>query len=248
MGTSKDKSQGGKKMITRENITNDLKKVCKKLNRVPKKREYDETGTYCSRTVKRVYGSWNEALKEIFNYQHRRSSEDVQEAECKNCKKTTKNPKFCSRSCSTSYNSRSENGRKIGRAIVITFCKICTLELPPNSGSKTKCKDCSNKIKTNTGEYIDRDDATKGMILTDDTQKYRRIRDWARKIAKKSGKLKKCSICEYSNHVECAHIKPIKSFNDNEKVVNINRKENLIGLCPNHHWEFDHELLDLKEK
>lgn len=233
-------------MITKQDIENDLREVQKQLNRIPKKREYDRIGSFSSTPVKRIYGSWNNALEEIFNKQHRKTPIEIGDGKCKNCNQKTKNPKFCSKSCSTSYNSKSENGRKNGRTEVAKFCKICSTKIKIDSGGTDKCRNCRDKIKTKTGDYVSRYEVTKEMISTNDTQKYRRIRDFARRIAKSHGKLKECKICKYSIHVECAHIKPINEFSDDDKLCEINNPDNLIGLCPNHHWEFENGKLQIQ--
>jgi predicted restriction endonuclease len=49
----------------------------------------------------------------------------------------------------------------------------------------------------------------------------------------------KCKICGYDKHVEVCHIKSVSSFGDDDFITEINSFNNLIGLCPNHHWEFD---------
>lgn len=84
-------------------------------------------------------------------------------------------------------------------------------------------------------------------LLTSDTQKYRRIRSHARKIAKKFNKLENCCICGYNKHVECSHFSPISSFNDDDLISLINNPSNLSGLCPNHHWEFEHNKLSKQD-
>ena len=53
----------------------------------------------------------------------------------------------------------------------------------------------------------------------------------------------KCAICGYDKHVEVAHIKSVSDFDDNTKISIINSIDNLIGLCPNHHWEYDNGIL-----
>ena len=53
----------------------------------------------------------------------------------------------------------------------------------------------------------------------------------------------KCNICGYDKHVEIAHIKSVSEFSGDTKINDIN---NLISLCPNHHWEFDNGVLDIK--
>lgn len=42
-----------------------------------------------------------------------------------------------------------------------------------------------------------------------------------------------------------AHIKAVSEFSDDTLISEINDINNLVGLCPNHHWEYDHGLLNL---
>lgn len=55
----------------------------------------------------------------------------------------------------------------------------------------------------------------------------------------------KCYICGYDKHVEVAHLKSVSSFTDDIKIKEINSIDNLIGLCPNHHWEYDNGILKI---
>lgn len=58
-------------------------------------------------------------------------------------------------------------------------------------------------------------------------------------------------MCGYSNYFEIHHIKPIEEFKLTTKIVEVNSLNNLIALCPNHHWEADNDILKekyLKEK
>jgi len=64
----------------------------------------------------------------------------------------------------------------------------------------------------------------------------------------KSYKDKKCEICGYEKHVEVCHRKPVSEFSEDSLISEINHIDNLIGLCPNHHWEFDHGLLLIKNE
>ena len=52
-------------------------------------------------------------------------------------------------------------------------------------------------------------------------------------------------ICGYSKHYEVAHIKAVADFDDNDLISEINSENNLIALCPNHHWEYDNGLLKI---
>ena len=53
----------------------------------------------------------------------------------------------------------------------------------------------------------------------------------------------KCEICGYNKYVEISHKKQVFEFSDNITLEEINDINNLIALCPNHHWELDHNVL-----
>lgn len=89
---------------------------------------------------------------------------------------------------------------------------------------------------------------TKGELLNDrkNYQSYRSaIRKLAEAIYKSSGKPCCCAKCGYSNHIEIAHIRAVSDFEDSATIAEINSIDNLIALCPNHHWEYDHGILQL---
>ena len=67
----------------------------------------------------------------------------------------------------------------------------------------------------------------------------------ARKVYQNSDKEIKCFVCGYDKHVEIAHIKAVSDFSGESLISEINNIDNLIALCPNHHWEYDHGLLDI---
>jgi predicted restriction endonuclease len=54
-----------------------------------------------------------------------------------------------------------------------------------------------------------------------------------------------CEVCGYNTHVEVCHIKSVSSFSDDTLITEINSIDNLVGLCPNHHWEFDNGKIKL---
>jgi hypothetical protein len=57
-----------------------------------------------------------------------------------------------------------------------------------------------------------------------------------------------CMItCSYATHIDVAHIKPVCEFTDDNTVAEINKKENLMGLCKNHHWEFDNGYITIND-
>ena len=52
-----------------------------------------------------------------------------------------------------------------------------------------------------------------------------------------------CQPCGYDKHVEYCHVRPIKEFLDFTTVQKVSGPENILVLCPNCHWEYDHGLL-----
>lgn len=71
------------------------------------------------------------------------------------------------------------------------------------------------------------------------------IRNSANSIFKKGNSSPKCAICGYHHHVEIAHIRAVSDFDETATIREINSIDNLIGLCPNHHWEYDNGILEL---
>lgn len=55
-----------------------------------------------------------------------------------------------------------------------------------------------------------------------------------------------CQVCGYKIHVELCHIKPISQFSENSKLETVNDEKNNLVLCPNHHYEFDNEIIKLE--
>lgn len=121
------------------------------------------------------------------------------------------------------------------------------------SGSKAKKKiieRCDKlNIKPNT-EYVPPVLLkTKGELLLErgSYQKYREtVRKMSEKIYKKSGRPKRCAVCGYDKFVEIAHIKAVSEFDESALISDINSIDNLIALCPNHHWEYDNGVLILR--
>jgi hypothetical protein len=218
----------------RTKIINDILRVSQQLlSKVPiSKKDYKTHGNYSIETVKKHMGSsWTQAMVEIFGvapHVHPPKPKN----KCLKCGRETKNPKFCSSSCSASYLNTI---RVIGRKHKGNCCIICNKKITPR---RIKCDECQFFIKTKNG-YKPIHDVTIDDILTTDTQKYRRIRIHANKIAKENGLLDQCILCGYNKHVECSHIVPIKNFPKTTLIKVVNHLSNLQGLCPNCHWEFD---------
>ena len=151
---------------------------------------------------------------------------------CLLCGKETRNPKYCSRSCSAQHTNRLYPKRTRKRK----YCTVCGIQVP----ARRKYCDACNPQK------IDWDQISLGELQS--KRKYQvnsRIRELARKEYVAAGKPQRCSVCGYDKHVEVCHLRPIHSFPPSAKVSDINSLDNLISLCPNCHWEFDNGLLSL---
>ena len=65
----------------------------------------------------------------------------------------------------------------------------------------------------------------------------------ARKIYFENNPHPCCVVCGYNKQIEVAHIKAVSEFEDTVTISEINNINNLVALCPNHHWEFDNGYL-----
>ena len=161
-----------------------------------------------------------------------------------------KRQKYCSRRCAAIVN----NSKSIKRiAISYTNCKICGIHVDlkpkPDGGfyKRNYCDPCLKALKITSliGTFLECDlfvNQTKGSL-------YSRRKNWqsanssirshARKVYFASNLPKQCNVCAYDKHIEICHKKQVKEFTENVTILEINSLDNLIALCPNHHWEFD---------
>ena len=153
---------------------------------------------------------------------------------CKNCEKKfekrqteinrSKNH-YCSRRCAAIVNSTGRNKKT-------KKCENCNELILSNRKKCPKCIENFKPVDYTLSEAIyDKHHKSSAFAL---------VRTRARTIAKNLG-MNKCKKCGYDKHVEIAHIKPISSFPLDTKISEINNSKNLMPLCPNCHWEFDHQ-------
>lgn len=152
-------------------------------------------------------------IKSLDNFYERKISKDGYRGECKQCSKSRVNK----------YNNKNKK-----------LCPQCNQACWCKNGVCHKCKRQNNydnyaKLKLGDKTYTQHKYA-----------KYAYVRYWARQIAMDLG-WNKCSKCGYDKHFEVCHIKPISSFSPDTLLIEINDVSNLIALCPNCHWEFDHD-------
>lgn len=69
-----------------------------------------------------------------------------------------------------------------------------------------------------------------------------KVRGQARSIIKKLN-ITQCQHehCDYDKHVQVCHRRAISDFPLDTPLSVVNAIDNLIVLCPNHHWEFDNQ-------
>ena len=160
--------------------------------------------------------------------------------QCKNCNKDTINPRFCSRSCSATFNNKLHPKRKPEGT-----CKKCTKSI---SSGRTYCSKCY-RIAIDERSKFNWANVTLGSIKSDGNanfgSRYPYIRQLARKAYKRSGRGMKCFKCGYHLHVDVCHIKDINAFQPTATIASINDLSNLVALCKNDHWEFDNGHLKL---
>lgn len=104
-----------------------------------------------------------------------------------------------------------------------------------------QCIKCTNNAQI---QYLTIKDA---MVSARHGQsaKFNIIRGRARSMYKH---IKNCQHCGYSKHVEVCHIKPIHAFPEDTLISIVNAPNNILILCRNCHWEFDHDQKPKKEK
>lgn len=155
---------------------------------------------------------------------------------------------FCSKSCSAKINNigKQKNKPKKRR------CNNCGQRFICSSSHRSPvlCSICSSSYKRQSetakqltiNDYINRP-SIKGKHQS---WKYSHIRVLNRSWNKELSKLP-CQVCGYDKHVELAHIKPISSFGLDTKLGEVNNPKNIVVLCPNHHWELDKGLINIRD-
>ncbi len=142
--------------------------------------------------------------------------------------------KFCNRVCAGKYNNR-------GKMPLVALL---------NKQAK-KDKPIVERISTKKPRFdaLINENRTKGELFKNSSS-YQHARSHiarhARFIYFSSEKQKSCLLCGYDKHFHVCHIKDVKGFPGEAKIVDeINHIDNLLALCPTHHWEFDNGHLKI---
>lgn len=165
---------------------------------------------------------------------------------CKTCGKETKNNKFCSRSCSAKTNNIGNHYHKPRQKI----CKNCSAVFEIFRGNI--CKTCKEKTKEiRTLEIISKKSTTLKDLFDRSSMKglpramrFVEVRNTARSWNKH---WESCAVCDYQLHIEICHIRPVSEFPDTSTLGEVNDPLNIIGLCPNHHWELDNGFMSKEQ-
>jgi hypothetical protein len=221
--------------------------------------------TYCKKEFKRAKAQVNENKKR--GRQNFCSPACIQNSlrlpaiKCLQCNKQffpgVSDRKFCSQRCSATYSNihRVKSGIhpdifkeyiKGIPQIKCTLCKICAKPLEQkrhNNGKFSRvmyCETCKPRksITTKTKEQLFKERKTWQSARSS-------IRKNAERIYLSAFPKPTCVICGYSTTVEVAHRRAVSSFSGSAPITAINNISNLIGLCPNHHYEFDKGLIIL---
>lgn len=164
--------------------------------------------------------------------------------QCTHCQKDTENPKFCSRRCSAIVTNKQHPKKKTKKK-----CLVC--QAPVSNWRKTRCDLHTEEYKLflkksyknyTIEQYINRP----SIKNKHPSWKYSHIRNFARSWNKELQK-QPCKNCGYKLHSQLAHIKAINKFPITTTLGEVNHHSNLLPLCPNCHWEFDHNKLTLEE-
>lgn len=145
-----------------------------------------------------------------------------------------KKKKFCDHSCAASYNNSHRQKKEY-------FCTRCgkSIGFGYDNYHNKLCNECNTNI-------IDWDTVTYGEVKSKRLyQANSRIRDLSRAKYLYYFPNPCCKFCGYDKHVEIHHIKKISDFSDDTPINVINDLNNLIAVCPNHHWEIENGYISI---
>lgn len=141
---------------------------------------------------------------------------------------------FCNRKCAAVHNNKKRIRKPWGRG---RCCKKC-------GGAVEKWKTLCNSVECRIRVTLL--SGTKGALFEackwQSAHSY--IRNNSRSVYASSDRPKACVVCGYNYHYDVCHIRPVSDFDDGAMISEINSINNLVALCPNHHWELDHGRLE----
>lgn len=146
--------------------------------------------------------------------------------------------RFCNNSCAAKHSNRNRRDNEK------YSCPYCDSTKKPSSKA---CRDCSNS-RRNRSNNLDNKTLAELKSEYSHSQYHAKLRGDSRASYLFSKRPMFCLICNYSKHVDICHIIDIKEFSMDTKISVVNHINNLLALCRNHHWEFDHSELSNEDK
>jgi hypothetical protein len=213
--------------------------------------------------MKQVKGSAGGKARGVIQRQEALRTYHANPNKCLNCSKPilvrdnstvseTRRKKYCNHSCATRYNNRINHKSARPKESICMSCGITIILRRASNGSyiqRKYCNPCAQVARNNARGLKTPNLLTKGQLFS--SAKYwqsarNQIRVLGQKAYVKSGKPLICAMCAYDKHIDICHMTPVSKFPDNASIATINSLDNLIALCPNHHWELDHRLISPK--
>jgi hypothetical protein len=139
--------------------------------------------------------------------------------------------RFCTRSCAASHNNSSAVAPK--KKARPRFCVECGVRVATTApeGSRILCASCTDTLLHRLPNL------TPGEASAAD------LRLHIRQVM--ADRPRMCAQCGYAVHVETVHLRPAEDFLPGTPLAEINAPTNLVYLCPNHRWEYEHGLISL---
>lgn len=142
---------------------------------------------------------------------------------------------FCSKSCAATYNNIHYPKRKPEGNCKECGCAVAT--------AYTYCNPCGRKygwVQRINGEQTTNDRTIEECVKRIGSNRYDLVRSHARRKYRRYLETKpSCERCTYNKHLEICHVTPIADFPKETKLEEVNKRENIMFLCCNCHWEFD---------
>ena len=174
---------------------------------------------------------------------------------------------FCNKTCAAKFNNTNSGSRKHGKTSLVWKCDDeVFIEKYKNSetyrqlafklGYSTSSARVTESLRKRI-EMLGLEQYQEQSYIGNQTKEclISRCKSWgswrsqiqkhARRVYRESQKEKKCCICGYDLTYEVAHVKPVSEFSGETLISEINAIENLVALCPNHHWEYDHGYISI---
>jgi hypothetical protein len=158
--------------------------------------------------------------------------------DCFYCGVPTKNAKYCSRKCAITINNKTPK-----RKLSPRFCTTCKATLPIERHRRRRCVECTPDPNRAGATTLAELMSKPGFVGRPKSYIHSYVRNHCRSLYRDLTK-GNCKVCGYDLHVELCHIKSISSYPLSATVNEINARDNIIPLCPNHHWELDNGRLN----